>query len=32
MIRKIKTWKFPKPRGNGTVIVTYPFIFNAMGF
>ena len=32
MISKIKTWKFPKPRGDGTVIVTYPFVFNAMGF
>lgn len=32
MISKIKTWRFPKPRGSGTVIVTYPFIFNAMGF
>ncbi len=31
MISKIKRWKFPKPRG-GSVIVTYPFIFNAMGF
>ncbi|MFH1810106.1 MAG: AgmX/PglI C-terminal domain-containing protein [Pseudomonadota bacterium] len=31
MIGSIKGWKFPAPRG-GTVVVTYPFIFNAMGF
>ncbi|MFH1809634.1 MAG: AgmX/PglI C-terminal domain-containing protein [Pseudomonadota bacterium] len=31
MIGAVKGWKFPAPRG-GTVIVTYPFIFNAMGF
>ncbi|MBN2498588.1 MAG: AgmX/PglI C-terminal domain-containing protein [Deltaproteobacteria bacterium] len=28
---RIKQWKFPKPKG-GTVVVTYPFIFNAVGF
>ncbi|MBW2703480.1 MAG: AgmX/PglI C-terminal domain-containing protein [Deltaproteobacteria bacterium] len=28
---RIKRWKFPKPKG-GTVVVTYPFIFNAVGF
>ncbi|NOZ88182.1 MAG: FHA domain-containing protein [Deltaproteobacteria bacterium] len=28
---KIKRWKFPKPRG-GIVVVTYPFIFNTVGF
>lgn len=22
-----KTWKFPKPRGGGQVVVTYPFLF-----
>jgi hypothetical protein len=31
MIQAIKGWQFPQPRG-GEVIVTYPFIFNAMGF
>ncbi|MBN2361117.1 MAG: AgmX/PglI C-terminal domain-containing protein [Deltaproteobacteria bacterium] len=31
MIGAIKGWVFPAPRG-GEVIVTYPFIFNAMGF
>ena len=28
---RIKRWKFPQPKG-GTVVVTYPFIFNAVGF
>ncbi len=28
---RIKRWKFPKPKG-GVVIVTYPFIFNSIGF
>ena len=28
---KIKTWKFPRPRG-GEVVVTYPFIFKPVGF
>jgi pSer/pThr/pTyr-binding forkhead associated (FHA) protein len=28
---KIKTWKFPEPKG-GVVVVTYPFIFNSVGF
>ena len=28
---KIKAWKFPKPKG-GIVVVTYPFIFNSIGF
>jgi FHA domain-containing protein len=27
----LKRWQFPKPRG-GIVIVSYPFIFNAVGF
>ncbi len=27
----IKKWKFPKPKG-GIVVVTYPFIFNSIGF
>jgi hypothetical protein len=25
--RKITTWRFPKPKGGGIVIVTYPFVF-----
>jgi len=28
---KIKSWKFPKPKG-GVVVVSYPFIFNSIGF
>lgn len=27
MGRKIRTWKFPKPKGGGIVIVNYPFVF-----
>lgn len=27
MKRRIKTWRFPKPKGGGIVLVTYPFIF-----
>ncbi len=27
----IKKWKFPKPKG-GIVVVSYPFIFNSIGF
>ena len=28
---KIKSWTFPQPKG-GVVVVTYPFIFNTVGF
>ncbi len=28
---KIRTWKFPKPKGGGIVIVKYPFIFKTAG-
>ena len=31
ILGKIKKWKFPKPKG-GQVIVSYPFIFNSVGF
>lgn len=24
---RVRTWRFPKPKGNGSVIVTYPFVF-----
>jgi len=27
MAQKIRTWKFPEPKGGGIVIVNYPFIF-----
>ena len=28
---KIRTWRFPKPKGGGIVVVTYPFLFKASG-
>ena len=28
---RVRTWQFPKPKGGGVVIVTYPFIFKAAG-
>lgn len=28
---KIRTWRFPKPKGGGVVEVTYPFLFKASG-
>ena len=31
MSRKIRSWKFPKPKGGGIVIVNYPFIFKQAG-
>ncbi len=31
IIGNLKRWRFPKPRG-GNVIVSYPFIFNSVGF
>ena len=30
MMDKVKTWKFPRPRGNGAVTVVYPFVFNTL--
>lgn len=27
ILRAIRTWKFPKPRGGGIVYVVYPFVF-----
>jgi TonB family protein len=24
---RVRTWRFPKPKGGGIVVVTYPFIF-----
>jgi tetratricopeptide (TPR) repeat protein len=32
LLAEILKWKFPKPRGGGVVKVTYPFIFNSIGF
>lgn len=31
VLSKIKTWRFPKPKGGGIVIVKYPFIFKTSG-
>ena len=28
--RRIKTWKFPRPRGGSNVTVNYPFVFNPL--
>ncbi len=28
---RVRTWQFPKPKGGGVVIVTYPFIFAQSG-
>ena len=30
--REIESWKFPQPRGDGEVRVTYPFVFASVGF
>ncbi|MBI5526011.1 MAG: AgmX/PglI C-terminal domain-containing protein [Deltaproteobacteria bacterium] len=31
LIRRVKTWFFPAPRGGGQVFVTYPFVFTSAG-
>ncbi|MEM6366798.1 MAG: AgmX/PglI C-terminal domain-containing protein [Myxococcota bacterium] len=31
MMQKIKTWRFPKPKGGGIVVVKYPFALNSSG-
>jgi hypothetical protein len=31
MINNLRTWRFPHPKG-GNVVVSYPFIFNSVGF
>ncbi|WP_164020385.1 adventurous gliding motility protein GltG [Pyxidicoccus trucidator] len=28
---RVRTWKFPEPKGGGVVVVTYPFIFKQAG-
>lgn len=28
---RVRTWQFPKPKGGGVVVVTYPFLFKASG-
>lgn len=30
--RSIKSWQFPEPRGADEVVVSYPFIFDVVGF
>ncbi len=31
VLRKIRLWRFPKPKGGGFVVVRYPFIFKRSG-
>jgi len=31
ILDNLKTWRFPRPTG-GTVVVSYPFVFNSVGF
>jgi TonB family protein len=31
ILKDIKRWRFPEPRGNGQVFVTYPWVFKAAG-
>jgi TonB family protein len=31
ILRRLVSWKFPKPRGGVDVAVTYPFIFKTLG-
>jgi len=31
LLRKVRTWRFPKPRGGGRVVVRYPFLFAPAG-
>jgi TonB family protein len=31
ILRRLKTWKFPKPKGGIDVPVTYPFVFKTLG-
>lgn len=26
IVKAVKTWKFPKPKGSGTVLASYPFV------
>ena len=28
---KVATWRFPKPKGGGVVVVNYPFVFKQAG-
>jgi TonB family protein len=31
VVQAVRRWEFPKPKGGGIVIVTYPFVFNPAG-
>jgi hypothetical protein len=31
ILRNVKMWMFPQPKGGGVVLVTYPFIFKSAG-
>jgi hypothetical protein len=31
VLRRVKTWVFPQPRGGGQVLVKYPFVFTSAG-
>lgn len=31
LVGRVKSWQFPKPKGGGIVVVTYPFIFKPAG-
>lgn len=31
LVSRVRTWQFPKPRGGGEVVVTYPFLFKPAG-
>ena len=31
IMSRIKTWEFPKPKGGGMAIVTYPWILRSSG-
>jgi hypothetical protein len=30
IMARIKTWAFPKPKGGGQVLVSYPFLFKSL--
>jgi TonB family protein len=31
VVKRVRTWEFPKPKGGGVVSVTYPFVFQSAG-
>ncbi len=32
LVREVRTWQFPNPRGGGVVLVSYPFVFDNAAF